>query len=226
MPSSPSQPAGRVPARRRRPRPAAPRPPCPRAARTGWRRLPGAQRVACLHAARAPAARPAVPRYPTRRRARCPAARIGSAGRRARCASRRRRAWPRTSPRRPVRAGAAGRARRARRRRRPGWPIPAGRPRRRPPAASARAMTASSEAAWRSSPEPSSSSELVATQARHRVGLAHALLHALGEGLQHRVAGGVAVLVVDALERIHVHQHHGEAGAVLARARSPRPCAP
>ena len=55
--------------------------------------------------------------------------------------------------------------------------------------------------------------ELVAAQPRGQVGRPHAAADPLGGGHQHGVAGGVAGVVVDALEVVEVEEEHG-AGAV------------
>ena len=58
--------------------------------------------------------------------------------------------------------------------------------------------------------------ELVAAEARGRVGRPHGLQQADGDRLQHLVAGGVAEAVVDRLEVVEVEEDDGDAGA-LAR---------
>ena len=60
--------------------------------------------------------------------------------------------------------------------------------------------------------------ELVAADARDRVGLAHAGLQALGAALDQQVAGGVAERVVDVLEAVEI-----EAAAPPRRRRAGRP---
>ena len=56
--------------------------------------------------------------------------------------------------------------------------------------------------------------ELVATQARHRVGEPHHAEQALRDVFQHLVAGLVAQAVVDVLEAVEVQEQHGHLAAV------------
>ena len=67
--------------------------------------------------------------------------------------------------------------------------------------------------------------ELVAAEARHRVGFAHAAAQALGDRLEQRVADGMAERIVDLLEAIEVEAKHREAFAAPARTALLQPLA-
>ena len=63
-------------------------------------------------------------------------------------------------------------------------------------------------------------SELVTAEAQGDVTLPHVLLHEQGHALQHLVAGGVPMQVVDDLEVVEVDQHQGADPLVGHRSRS------
>ncbi len=63
--------------------------------------------------------------------------------------------------------------------------------------------------------------ELVATQPRHGVGIAHALRQPLGGLPQHHVARGVAEAVVDRLEVVEVDEEQRERLRLPLRLRVP-----
>ncbi len=60
--------------------------------------------------------------------------------------------------------------------------------------------------------------EFVAAQAHGEVGTANGALQAIGETLQHSVAGGVAVTVINLFQAVEIHQENGEGAAVALRA--------
>jgi hypothetical protein len=55
--------------------------------------------------------------------------------------------------------------------------------------------------------------ELIPTQTRHRVPLAHARCQPIGRGHQKSIADGMAQCVVDQLEVVQIETHHREFGS-------------
>ncbi len=62
------------------------------------------------------------------------------------------------------------------------------------------------------------SHEFVAAQAHGKIRAANGALQSIGESLQQSIARGVAVLVVNLLQAIEIHQQNGERAAVALRA--------
>lgn len=60
--------------------------------------------------------------------------------------------------------------------------------------------------------------EFIAAEADSEVRTANGALQAVGEALQQRIAGGVAVIVIDLLQAVHVHEKDGERTTMTLRA--------
>ena len=63
---------------------------------------------------------------------------------------------------------------------------------------------------------PHQHGELVAAEARYRIGSTHVALHRRDHRLEQRVTGGVAVRVVDRLEAVEVDEHQRRGGDEFA----------
>ena len=60
--------------------------------------------------------------------------------------------------------------------------------------------------------------EFIAAQADRKIGAANGALQAIGETFQQRVAGSMAVIVIDLFQAVYIHQQNGEGAGVALRA--------